>query len=128
METDKKLLSTLPLLTTPLFQPQYSLTREESLKYSYERAGAISKNYTELTVDHIHALTPKFWDMTRDEIVTRNAGAYILLATQYNLAAGTIAQFSHERKDLQGLLKKIMGFEVSYVHAAVIGNLEENRL
>ncbi|KAJ5900219.1 uncharacterized protein N7473_004289 [Penicillium subrubescens] len=112
MEADKNLQSTLPLLTTPLFQPQYSLTREESLKCSYERARAISKHY-KLTVDDIHSLTPKFWDMNRDGIVTRDAGTYILLATQYNLAAGTIAQFSHERTDLQELLQKIMDFEVS---------------
>ncbi|OKP12451.1 hypothetical protein PENSUB_1911 [Penicillium subrubescens] len=83
---------------------------------------------TELTVDDIHSLTPKFWDMNRDGIVTRDAGTYILLATQYNLAAGTIAQFSHERTDLQELLQKIMDFEVSYVHVVVIRNLEENRV
>jgi len=52
-ETQDKLKSTIPLTATPLFQPRYGCTREETFRLSYERAVAINKHYGLWSVQRI---------------------------------------------------------------------------
>lgn len=104
--------STVPLTKLPLFQPRLSITRGEAFNLSYQRAQALNKHYG-LTVDDIMDLSPKFFDMHRDDIIIRDIGSHALLGIQHNLAAGTIAPYAKDSPRLQELLDKVLNFEVS---------------
>lgn len=106
--------STVSLAKLPLFQPRLSITRAEAFELSYRRAKALNKHYG-LTVDDIMDLSPRFFDMHKDDIIIRDIGSHALLSIQHNLAAGTIAPYAKDVPGIQELLEKILNFEVSYV-------------
>jgi acyl-CoA oxidase len=68
---------------------------------------------TDLTVEDILYLSPKFWNMHTDPIACIDAAAETLLTIQYNLCAGTLATYLKGRPDLAPLLKLVIDFEVS---------------
>lgn len=124
-----ELPSTIPLITLPLFQPKYGATREETFQLAYQKAAAINQHYGMRSVpaseevvlnsnpgltanDILHHKT-KFWDMHKDGIILRDIGAHVMLSIQYNLVVGTLAQYCSGRPDVQDLLQKVLGFEVS---------------
>lgn len=123
--------STITLTKLPLFQPRLSITREEAFEISYQRAQVLSKHYGEngyraklsnkghtdfckgLTINDIVDLTPRFFDIHRDDIIPRDTGLHALLSIQYNLVAGTLAPYAKDSRQVQELLEKIIHFEVS---------------
>ena len=48
-----------------------------------------------------------------DKICILDGSATTLLTIQYNLAAGTLAPHALKRPELQGLMQKILNFDVS---------------
>lgn len=70
-----------------------------------------------LTADDVLHMTPKFWELHTDNLVTLDGGAFTLLTIQYNLAGGTLAPFAEKRPELRPLMNRIMKFDVSYVIA-----------
>ncbi|OBZ76989.1 hypothetical protein A0H81_03428 [Grifola frondosa] len=106
-------LSTSNLPRTDVFQRLRSdAPLEERLAISYQRARAIAAQYA-LSLDDVLNLTPKFWDLHMDNIVTLDSAAATLLAIQYNLAAGTLAPFAKARPELRPLMDDILKFDVS---------------
>ncbi|KAL3455375.1 acyl-CoA dehydrogenase/oxidase [Aspergillus heterothallicus] len=104
---------TKPLLQLDLFKPQHhSLPQNERVALAYHRARKIGRAYG-LTKNDILSLSPKFWALHRDLINPYDMAAFTLLTIQYNLAAGTLAPFVADRPDLELVLQKILGFEVS---------------
>ncbi|KAL9471057.1 hypothetical protein ACSS6W_008998 [Trichoderma asperelloides] len=104
--------STVPLTKLPLFQPRLSITREEAFEISYQRAQVLNRHYR-LTAEDIINLTPRFFDMHRDDIIIRDIGSHALLSIQHNLAAGTLAPYAKESPQVEQLLEKVLKFEVS---------------
>ncbi|KZN85602.1 Peroxisomal acyl-coenzyme A oxidase [Penicillium chrysogenum] len=105
--------SSLPLLSTPLFQSKgYEAASYETLERSYYRAREIGRHHG-LTIDDILSLTPKFWKSHMDAIIIRDIVAHILFSIQYNLVAGTIAPYTLKRPDLRPVMEKILNFDVS---------------
>ncbi|KAL6897687.1 hypothetical protein GGI43DRAFT_424034 [Trichoderma evansii] len=104
--------STIPLTKLPLFQPRLSITREEAFEISYQRAQVLNKHYG-LTIEDIVNLTPRFFDIHRDDIIPRDTGSHALLSIQHNLVAGTLAPYAKDSRRVQELLEKILDFEVS---------------
>lgn len=123
--------STVPLTKLPLFQPRLSITREEAFEISYQRAQVLNRHYSEyrlcaifsnksdadslkgLTIEDIINLTPRFFDMHRDDIIIRDIGSHALLSIQHNLAAGTLAPYAKESPQVEQLLERVLKFEVS---------------
>ncbi|OQE13097.1 hypothetical protein PENFLA_c054G09892 [Penicillium flavigenum] len=105
--------SSLPLLSTPLFQSKgYEAASYETLERSYYRAREIGRHHG-LTINDILSLTPKFWKSHMDAIIIRDIVAHILFSIQYNLVAGTIAPYALKRPDLRPVMDKILNFDVS---------------
>lgn len=71
--------------------------------------------FSGLTADDVLHMTPKFWELHTDNLVTLDGGAFTLLTIQYNLAGGTLAPFAEKRPELRLLMDRIMKFDVSYV-------------
>lgn len=94
-------------------------------------------NFTvDVTRSDVLNLTPKFWDLHRDTAGVVDPAAYTLMSIQVNLvgelrqlayfpklyscgetlqAAGTIAQYSKDRPDLQQLVDDILAWKYQYV-------------
>ena len=125
------------LLETDLFRIETgSMNEAEKIALAYKRARAIAGAYgntlnpgrinlpdpkitlhclwIDFTTKDIAALSPKFWTYHRDLINPVDMAAFTLITIQYNLAAGTLAPFIEKRPDLEELMDKILGFEVSY--------------
>jgi len=66
-----------------------------------------------ITIDDIVNLTPKFFDMHRDDIIIRDIGSHALLSIQHNLVAGTLASFAKGSAQIQELLDQVLSFKVS---------------
>ncbi|KAF5578571.1 acyl dehydrogenase NM domain protein [Fusarium subglutinans] len=104
--------STAPLTSFPIFEPRQTTSRKEAFELSYIRAKALNVHYG-LTTDDIVNLSPKFFDMHRDDIIIRDIGAHALLSIQHNLVAGTLAPFAKASTKIQGLLDDVLAFKVS---------------
>lgn len=73
----------------------------------------ILKHCKGLQVEDIVDLSPRFFDMHRDDIIIRDIGSHALLSIQHNLAAGTLAPYAKESPQVQELLERVLNFEVS---------------
>jgi alkylation response protein AidB-like acyl-CoA dehydrogenase len=79
---------------------------------SYERARAIGLAHG-ITFHDILDLTQKFWGMNANPITVLDVAASTLLTIQYNLVAGTLAQYAATtRPDLISLVEDILRWDV----------------
>ncbi|KAG1733288.1 acyl-CoA dehydrogenase NM domain-like protein [Suillus lakei] len=69
------------------------LSRDARAALSYERAKAIGLAHG-ITLYDVMDLTQKFWDLHTDPIMMLDGAASTLLTIQYNLVAGTLAQYA----------------------------------
>ncbi|KAH9942406.1 acyl-CoA dehydrogenase NM domain-like protein [Epithele typhae] len=95
---------------TSLFsRPVHSMDPLHRALLSYEKARAIGLSYR-MTLDDVHNLTPKFWDMHSDPATAMDPAATTLLTIQYNLCAGTIALYSKHRPELVSLVDDLLRY------------------
>ncbi|KAJ5796931.1 uncharacterized protein N7518_005471 [Penicillium psychrosexuale] len=101
------------LARSELFKPApRSLSLEESTRLSYQRAKAFANAYG-LTLKDVLYLTPKFWKLHREPLITLDGGAFTLLSIQCNLFVGTLAPFALERPELHRILQSALDFDIS---------------
>ncbi|KAE8391919.1 acyl-CoA dehydrogenase NM domain-like protein [Aspergillus alliaceus] len=101
------------LLESDLFKPiPEHLTNDERINISYHRAGAVAKAYGLETTDILN-LTPKFWQIHQDMLLSVDFAAFILVSTQYNVAGATLAAFVADQPEYQPLLDRVLRFDVS---------------
>ncbi|KAG2049697.1 acyl-CoA dehydrogenase NM domain-like protein [Suillus hirtellus] len=107
------MISTSQLCQSDLFKKRSELlSRDARVDLSYERAKAIGLALGITLHDTLH-LTQKFWDMHTDPIMGLDGAASTLLTIQYNLVAGTLAQYAATtRSDLVSLVEKILRWDV----------------
>lgn len=105
--------STSQLCQSDLFEKRSELlSRDARVVLSYERARAIGLAHG-ITLHDTLDLTQKFWDMHIDPIVVLDGAAFTLLIIQYNLVAGTLAQYAATtRPDLVSLVEDILRWDV----------------
>ncbi|KAF5859621.1 hypothetical protein ETB97_002594 [Aspergillus alliaceus] len=102
------------LLESDLFKPiPEHLTNDERINISYHRAGAVAKAYGLETTDILN-LTPKFWQIHQDMLLSVDFAAFILVSTQYNVAGATLAAFVADQPEYQPLLDRVLRFDVSF--------------
>ncbi|KIK32316.1 hypothetical protein CY34DRAFT_19137 [Suillus luteus UH-Slu-Lm8-n1] len=83
------------------------------LKKSGHKTTAVCCDYVGITLDDTLNLTQKFWDMHTDPITVLDGGAHTLLIIQYNLVAGTLAQYTAAtRPDLVSVVEDILRWNV----------------
>ncbi|KAI2727857.1 hypothetical protein DTO012A7_6069 [Penicillium roqueforti] len=101
------------LARSELFKPApRSLSLEESTRLSYQRAKAFANAYG-LTLKDVLYITPKFWKLHREPLLTLDGGAFTLLSIQCNLFVGTLAPFALKRPELQRILQSALDFDIS---------------
>ncbi|KAI3296062.1 hypothetical protein DTO002I6_3745 [Penicillium roqueforti] len=101
------------LARSELFKPApRSLSLEESTRLSYQRAKAFANAYG-LTLKDVLYITPKFWKLHREPLLTLDGGAFTLLSIQCNLFVGTLAPFALKRPELQRILQSALDFDLS---------------
>ncbi|KGO62870.1 Acyl-CoA dehydrogenase/oxidase [Penicillium expansum] len=101
------------LARSELFKPApRSFSLEESTKLSYQRAKAFANAYG-LTLKDVLYITPKFWKLHREPLLTLDGGAFTLLSIQCNLFVGTLAPFALKRPELQPILQSALDFDIS---------------
>ncbi|KAG1814207.1 acyl-CoA dehydrogenase NM domain-like protein [Suillus variegatus] len=107
------MISTSQLCQSDLFKQRSEvLSRDARVDLSYERAKAIGLALGITLHDTLH-LTQKFWDMHTDPIMVLDGAASTLLTIQYNLVAGTLAQYAATtRPDLVSLVEDILRWDV----------------
>ncbi|KAG1769849.1 acyl-CoA dehydrogenase NM domain-like protein [Suillus occidentalis] len=105
--------STSQLCQSNLFKRRSELlSRDARVVLSYERARAIGLAQGITLLDTLN-LTQKFWDMHIDPIMVLDGAASTLLTIQYNLVAGTLAQYAATtRPDLISVVKDILRWNV----------------
>ncbi|KAG2754410.1 acyl-CoA dehydrogenase NM domain-like protein [Suillus brevipes Sb2] len=105
--------STSQLCPSNLFMRRSELlSRDDRVFLSYERAKAIGLAQG-ITLHDTLNLTQKFWDMHTDPITVLDGGACTLLTIQYNLVAGTLAQYAATtRPDLVSVVEDILRWNV----------------
>lgn len=105
--------STSQLCRSDIFKKRSELlSRDARVVLSYERARAIGLAHG-ITLHDTLDLTQKFWDMHIDQIMVRDGAASTLLTIQYNLVAGTLAQYAATtRPDLVSLVEDILRWNV----------------
>lgn len=105
--------STSQLCRSDLFEKRSELlNRNARVVLSYERAKAIGLAHGITLHDTLH-LTQKFWDMHTDPIMVLDGAASTLLTIQYNLVAGTLAQYAATtRPDLISVVEDILRWDV----------------
>lgn len=117
---------TLDVLGTSEFsETSYMLSTPERAKLSYQRAesAALSysktsvsmlsslvliDNYSEMTMEDIQNVSPKFWQLHQDPITLLDGGVITLMTIQYNLCVGTIAHYIPDRPDLIPLVEDLL--------------------
>ncbi|KAF8888997.1 acyl-CoA dehydrogenase NM domain-like protein [Infundibulicybe gibba] len=72
---------------------------------------AIGLTYS-MTAKDISSLSKKFWDCHSDPILTFDGAAATLLTIQYNLVAGTLAQYLTSRQDLAPLIDDLLQYRI----------------
>ncbi|PFH57598.1 hypothetical protein XA68_14805 [Ophiocordyceps unilateralis] len=82
----------------------------ERIPVSYMRARSIVK-HVGMTVDDITSLSPKFWELHLDYIMTADAATAVILVIHWNLCMGTIASHLKQRPDLGRLLRELEDFD-----------------
>jgi len=85
------------------------LPARERAWLSYERAKTVGLAYN-ITKHDLAILSQNFWDLHTDPITCLDGASTTLLTIQYNLAAGTITQFSEGRPDLDLLVDDLLKF------------------
>ncbi|KAF5025512.1 hypothetical protein F66182_2417 [Fusarium sp. NRRL 66182] len=90
--------------------PQYDVGTTPGVALRFARIRSICRN-SDLTVEDIRNLTPKFWELHRDLISTRDMTAWIIVSVHFNLCIGTLSIFSQNRPDLSRLIDKLLRFE-----------------
>ncbi|KAF9250582.1 hypothetical protein LCP9604111_3484 [Penicillium roqueforti] len=101
------------LARSELFKPApRSLSLEKSTRLSYQRAKAFANAYG-LTLKDVLYITPKFWKLHREPLLTLDGGAFTLLSIQCNLFVGTLAPFALKRPELQRILQSALDFDLS---------------
>ncbi|KAJ6454128.1 acyl-CoA dehydrogenase NM domain-like protein [Mycena sanguinolenta] len=104
---------TTQLAKSELFSLQLdNLPLDQRIDTSYLRAQAIGRLY-KLTAHDVISLSPKFWALHTTNIGTIDMASALILAIQYNLAAGTIAPWADKRPELRLILQKLLDFEIS---------------
>lgn len=73
-----------------------------------------------MTIDDLLTLSQKFWDLHVDPIVLLDTAATTLLTIQFNLCAGTIAQYSLQRPDLVPLVEDLLRYRKQYVLHSIV--------
>ncbi|KAF8882699.1 hypothetical protein BD779DRAFT_1472828 [Infundibulicybe gibba] len=103
------------LLKTPLFRKPFGIDDTKldiRARASYERARAIGTAF-DMTAEDLSTLSRKFWDLHSDPLLsTFDGAAATLLTIQYNLVAGTLAQYLPSRKDLASLIDDLLQYKV----------------
>lgn len=66
-----------------------------------------------LTLKDVLYITPKFWKLHREPLLTLDGGAFTLLSIQCNLFVGTLAPFALKRPELQPILQSALDFDIS---------------
>ncbi|RYP63241.1 hypothetical protein DL771_009366 [Monosporascus sp. 5C6A] len=101
-----------PLLRQSLWKddPRYDVGSTPGVALRFVRIRSICQS-SDLTVDDIRNLTPKFWELHRDLISTRDMTAWIIVSVHFNLCIGTLSIFSQKRPDLSRLINKLLNFE-----------------
>lgn len=127
-------ISTRQLSQSSLFQRHTeALPLQVRARLSYKRAQAIGKlfgkckgiYYTSritvlnetppaLTAEDVANLSPKFWQIHRDQVVLPLDGAVaVLLTIQYNLCAGTMLMYAENQPAIKSILDRVLAFDVS---------------
>ncbi|KAF9069416.1 acyl-CoA dehydrogenase NM domain-like protein [Rhodocollybia butyracea] len=102
--------ATVQLATSPLFREQDNkLSVADRTIIAYKRAEAIGVAY-DLSPNDVLNLTPKFWKTHEDPIMILDGAASTLFTIQYNLVAGTIAQYAQGREDMAALLDDLLRY------------------
>lgn len=73
-------------------------------------------NTTDLTLNDVLYLTPKFWKLHREPIVALDGAAFTLLSIQTNLFVGTLGPFASKRPELQPIIQSALNFDISLVY------------
>lgn len=121
------------LCQSSLFQKRSEvLSHDARVNLSYDRARAIGLAFgtcapasllTEniqnrvliagISLHDILHLTPKFWDIHIDPIMSLDGGASFLITVQYNLVAGILARFAvTTRPELVSLVEDLLQWNV----------------
>lgn len=74
-----------------------------------------SDNAPACTSDDIQTVSAKFVEMHSDPLCVKDCAATTILTIQYNLAIGTILQYSSGRSDLGNTIAELLKFEKMYV-------------
>jgi hypothetical protein len=72
----------------------------------------LNKTHPGLSIDDVTLLSDRFWDLHRDFVAASNGAVVTLLTIQYNLVAGTLAQYLPKRNDLKPLIEDILSWKV----------------
>ncbi|KAF8882696.1 acyl-CoA dehydrogenase NM domain-like protein [Infundibulicybe gibba] len=104
------------LLKSPLFRKRFGvddtgLDIRARARVSYERAMAIGTAF-DMTAEDLSTLSRKFWDLHSDPLLTFDGAAATLLTIQYNLVAGTLAQYLPSRNDLTPLVDDLLRYKI----------------
>ena len=68
-----------------------------------------------LSLDDIADLTPKFWELWTSPTLCLDGAATTLFSIQYNLVAGTLANFGSDRDDISPVIDDILSFRTMLV-------------
>ncbi|KAI1145319.1 acyl-CoA dehydrogenase/oxidase [Nemania diffusa] len=77
----------------------------------YERARRICQE-SDITLEDVIKLRPKFWDFYRHRITTRDTAMGTVLSIHWNLCIGTIGAYAPRRPDLMALLGSLLRFDL----------------
>ncbi|KAF4589851.1 Acyl-CoA dehydrogenase/oxidase [Ophiocordyceps camponoti-floridani] len=106
-------MTTWTLLRQQLWRKRlyHETPRAESIQLSYARARSVVEK-VDMTIEDIATLSPKFWAIHLDYIMTADAATAIILVIHWNLCMGTIAARLDKRPDLHGLVQQLQRFDV----------------
>ena len=65
---------------------------------------------SELTMDDVLTLSPKFWEFHQDPLMALDGAAMTLTTIQVNLTTGTIARHAVHRPELVSLVEDLLAY------------------
>lgn len=71
--------------------------------------------WLDLTAEDILHVSPKFWELQTDPILTMDDSLTIILTTQLTLCAGALATLADGIPHLEATLRAFINFEISCV-------------
>ncbi|PHH71303.1 hypothetical protein CDD80_5365 [Ophiocordyceps camponoti-rufipedis] len=106
-------MSTSTLLRQQLWRKglDHEVPRAETIRLSYARARSVVEN-VDMTIEDIATLSPKFWAIHLDYIMTADTATAMILVIHWNLCMGTIACHLDKRPDLHSLVQQLQSFDV----------------